>query len=116
MAGYARRRLSDSRDSAAIDNVGGSLSVRAADYPFDNVLEYMRSCYYGKNCDDTKEECANKSYLVEYLSDIVCSRSALSDSGNCSALLLYVVGYFNRIEGLANETGSPFSLSFIAEW
>ena len=59
----------------------------------------MRSCNHRQNCDDREEERANESNLVEDLSDIVSSRSALTDTRNGTALLFQVICNFNGIKG-----------------
>ena len=44
-----------------------------------------------KNRDDTEEECAHKSYLIEDLRDVIGSRLTGADSGDEAAVLLQVV-------------------------
>ena len=52
--------------------------------PLDKRSYEVRSCNRGNNRNDCEEECARKSNLVEYLSDIFSGGSALSDTADCT--------------------------------
>jgi len=67
--------------------------------PCEEMLKHVRTEYLGKNRDYAKEESSRKSDLAEDLLDVFSGRSALSDTGDRSALSLKVIGYLDRIKG-----------------
>ena len=63
------------------------------------MMYHVRRKYNRKNCDDTEEERANEVDLAKNLLDVIGSGSSLSDTGDCSAVLLEVVRNLYGIEG-----------------
>ncbi len=64
----------------------------------DDVFSDNR-CYCREARDEAEEDRTDHGNSVEYLFDVVSSGLTGTDAGNGSAIVSYVVRYFNRIEG-----------------
>ena len=77
----------------------GLLNERGYEFTDDEMLAdviVVNTCGF---INDAKEESTCEGDLVQNLADIICSGSALTNAGDCAALLLQIVGYLNRVEG-----------------